>query len=90
MTKLLPECAKCSSTVTDSLEVEIEQHGKIRTGSYANGRWMCHVCIESEEGKKKNDKRANNSSPPPIDQCDAIGIASESDVSPNTPRADGT
>jgi hypothetical protein len=52
---------------------------------------MCHVCIESEEGKKKNDKRANNSSPPPpIDQCDAIGVASESDVSPNTPRADGT
>ena len=63
--KLLPECSKCSSPVTDSLEVEIEQHGKIRTGSYANGRWMCHDCIESEEGKKQYDKLVNNSSSPP-------------------------
>jgi hypothetical protein len=91
MTKLLPECSKCSSPVTDSFEVEIEQHGKVRTGSYASGRWMCHDCIESEEGKKKNGKRSDNSFPPPhIDECDTVGVASESDVSPNTPRADET
>lgn len=47
---------------------------------------MCHACIESEEGKKKG-KGTDSSS---IDQCDTIGVASASDVSPNTPRADET
>ena len=87
MTKLLPECSKCSSPVTDSLETEIEQHGKVKTGRYADGIWMCHDCIEGEEGKKKS-KGADNSSSPSIDQCDTIGVASASDVSPNTPKAD--
>ena len=87
MTKLLPECSKCGSPVTDSLQTEIEQHGKAKTGRYANGIWMCHDCIESEEGKKKS-KGPDDSSP--IDECDTIGVASASDVSPNTPRADGT
>ena len=88
MIKLLPECSKCSSPVTDSLETEIEQHGKVKTGRYADGRWMCHDCIEGEEIKKKG-KGANDSSPS-IDQYDSIGVASASDVSPNTPRADET
>ena len=91
MVKLLPECSKCGSPVTDSLETEIEQHGKVKTGNYTNERWICHDCIENEEAKKKNGTRAvdfpstNN-----IDECENIGVASESDVSPNTPRADGT
>jgi hypothetical protein len=86
MIKLLPECSKCSSPVTDSLETEIEQHGKVKTGRYTDGIWMCHDCIESEEGKKKG-KGVDNSSPS-IDQCDTIGVASASDVSPHTPKAD--
>jgi hypothetical protein len=48
---------------------------------------MCHDCIESEEGKKES-KGADDTSP--IDECDTIGVASVSDVSPNTPRADCT
>jgi hypothetical protein len=88
MIKLLPECSKCRSPITDSLETEIEQHGKVKTGRYTDGIWICHDCIESEEGKKKS-KGADNSSPS-IDQCDTIGVASASDVSPNTPRADET
>ena len=87
MIKLLPECSKCGSPVTDSLETEIEQHGKVKTGHYTDGIWMCHDCIESEEGKKS--KGADDSSHS-IYQCDTIGVASASDVSPNTPRADGT
>jgi hypothetical protein len=55
------------------LETEIEQHGNIKTGRYADGIWMCHDCIESEEGKKKS-KRADNSSSPSIDQCDTIEL----------------
>jgi hypothetical protein len=88
MIKLLPECSKCGSPVTDSLETEIEQHGKVKTDHYTDGIWICHDCIESEEGKKKS-KGADDSSPS-IDQCDSIGVASASDVSPNTPRADET
>ena len=88
MTKLLPEYSKCGSPVTDSLQTEIEQHGKAKTGSYTNGIWMCHDCIENEEGKKKS-KGADDSSLA-MDECDTIGVASASDVSPNTPRADST
>jgi ribosomal protein L37AE/L43A len=88
MIKLLPECSNCGSPVTDSLETEIEQHGKVKTGRYTDGIWMCHDCIESEEGKKKG-KGADDISPS-IDRCDTIGVASASDVSPNTPRADET
>ena len=53
MIKLLPECSKCGSPVTDSLETEIEQHGKVKTGRYTDGKWMCHDCIESTEGKER-------------------------------------
>jgi hypothetical protein len=88
--KLLAECSKCGSPVTDSLEAEIEQHGKVKTGSYTNGRWMCHSCIENEEGKNKNGKQVDDSCSAHIDKCETIGVANESDVSPNTPRADGT
>jgi hypothetical protein len=93
MVKLLPECSKCGSPVTDSLETEIEQRGKVKTGKYTNGRWMCHDCIEKEEGKKKNGKNGRREIDTPsthIDEYENIGVASESDVSPNTPRADGT
>ena len=30
MINLLPQCTKCGSPVTDSLEYEIEQHEKIK------------------------------------------------------------
>jgi hypothetical protein len=89
MIKLLPECSRCGSPVTDSLEIEIEQHGKVKIGRYSDGKWICHDCIESEEGKKKGKGAGDNSSTS-IDQCDSIGVASPSDVSPNTPRADET
>ena len=89
MIKLLPECSKCGSPVTDSLETEIEQHGKVKTGRYTDGIWICHDCIESEEGKKKG-KGPDDYSSASIDKCDSIGVASETDVSPNTPRADET
>jgi hypothetical protein len=61
MVKLLPECSKCGSPVTDSLETEIEQQGKVKTGNYTNERWICHDCIENEEAKKKNGTRTGDS-----------------------------
>jgi hypothetical protein len=67
------------SPVTDSLETEIEQHGKVKTGIYTDGIWMCHDCIESEEGKTKG--KGAHDSPHSIDQRDNIGVTSATDVS---------
>ena len=53
MINLLPQCTKCGSSVTDSIESEIEQHGKIKTGSYINGKWVCDDCLGAER-KEKN------------------------------------
>jgi hypothetical protein len=77
MINLLPQCIKCGSPVTDSIEAEIEQHGKIKAGSYIKGVWTCNDCIAASQGKENEEE-----------QQDTIGVASKSDVSPNTPRAD--
>jgi hypothetical protein len=37
MINLLPQRTKCGSYVTDSIESEIEQHEKLKTGNYING-----------------------------------------------------
>jgi hypothetical protein len=96
MVNLLPQCIKCGSPVTDSLEDEIEQHGKIKTGSYINGIWTCNDCIiATSQGQEKKTEQGENSSSSSInrkssinDQQDTVGVASKSDVSPNTPRSD--
>jgi hypothetical protein len=80
MINLLPQCIKCGSPVTDSLEAEIEEHGKIKTGSYIKGVWTCNDCIIAATQGKENEEEE--------EQQDTIGVASKSDVSPNTPRAD--
>ena len=79
MANLLPQCTKCGSLVTDSLEHEIEQHGKIKAGSYIKGVWTRNDCIVTSQRQEKKDQEV---------QQDTIGVASKSDVSPNTPKAD--
>ena len=95
MVNLLPQCIKCGSPVTDSLEDEIEQHGKIKTGSYINGIWTCNDCIiaasQGQEKKTEQEKDSSssiNQKSSIADQQDTVGVASKSDVSPNTPRSD--
>ena len=90
MINLLPQCTKCGSSVTDSIESEIEQHGKIKTGSYINGKWICDDCLEAEkkEGKEYSSSHTSQNYNSNDNECDNIGLASKSDVSPNTPRAD--
>jgi hypothetical protein len=96
MANLLPQCIKCGSPVTDSLEDEIEQHGKIKTGSYIKGVWTCNDCIiATGQGQDKKTEQEKDSSSSSInrkssiaDQQDTVGVASKSDVSPNTPRSD--
>jgi hypothetical protein len=53
MINSLPQCAKCGSHVTDSIESEIEQHGKIKTGNYINGEWICNDCLGAEKKEKE-------------------------------------
>ena len=90
MINLLPQCTKCGSSVTDSIEYEIEQHGKIKTGSYINGKWICDDCLgaEKKEGKEYSSSHTSQNDNSNDNECDNIGLASKSDVSPNTPRAD--
>ena len=90
MINLLPQCTKCGSPVTDSLEYEIEQHEKIKTGNYINGVWICDDCLGAEKKQKEYSLSHTNQNNNSNNQCDNIGLASKSDVSPNTPRADKT
>ncbi|MFL6452425.1 MAG: hypothetical protein ACJ71L_00290 [Nitrososphaeraceae archaeon] len=92
MINLLPQCIRCSSSVTDSIESEIEQHGKIKTGNYINGEWICDDCLgaekKGEEEEYSSSSSHTNQNKGSSNQCDDVGLASKSDVSPNTPRAD--
>jgi hypothetical protein len=86
MINLLPQCTKCGSPVTDSIEYQIEQHEKIKTDSYINGEWICDDCLGAE--RKEEKYSSSQTSQSDSNQCDDIGTASKSDVSPNTPKAD--
>jgi uncharacterized protein with PIN domain len=62
--KLLPECIKCNSPVTDSVEPEVEQHKTIKKGRYIadNHVWICDECRGMLEKDKsysvsKNDNQ---------------------------------
>jgi hypothetical protein len=94
MIKLLPQCAKCGSPVSDSIETEIEEHGKVKSGGYINSQWICDDCIVSQEEKKNNKSWKEKPSSSFMNKKDAnqesdsIGVASSTDVSPNTPQAD--
>jgi hypothetical protein len=93
MVKLIPECVKCRSPVTDSVEPEVEEHGQLKRGRYTNSVWICNDCLKREKNDEEKkveeklssivkEKSGNNI------HSDNIGVASPSDVSPNTPRAD--
>jgi hypothetical protein len=46
----LPRCDQCNSPVTDSIEVEIENHGRVKFGKYTHGSWICNDCIAERAG----------------------------------------
>ena len=70
-------CIKCGSPVTDSLGSEIEEQGQLKSGKYVNSL-ICNDCADAQIKGVKNDQREES----------MTGIATSSDVSPNTPRAD--
>ena len=60
-------------------------------GCVKKGYGICHDCLETEEGKKRNKGGDHGSYYSTTNQRDTIGVASASDdVSPDTPTADET
>ena len=88
MEKSIHKCTKCGLPVTDSVEIQIEQHEKIKLGSNADGIWICDDCMEIQKLLEDNKQ-------PPIkedndEDSNVTGRLNMSDVSPNTPTADET
>ncbi len=81
----LPRCNQCNSPVTDSIEVEIENHGRVKFGKYTSGSWICNDCI-AKRSRETNSTIQDDSSN--ITHHEHITSANKSDVSPNTPPAD--
>ena len=78
MINLVPACIKCGSPVTDSLDSEVEEQGQLKSGKYVNSVWICNDCADAQIKEVKNDQPEES----------MTGIATSSDVSPNTPKAD--
>ena len=53
LVKIVPECTKCGSPVTDLVEPEVEEHGQVKRGRYINSVWICDDCIENEKEQEK-------------------------------------
>jgi len=83
MIESLPQCDRCNSTVTDSIEIEIENHGRVKFGKCNDGSWICDDCSSAAHSEERSFDNKNNNK-----QHEHIQDASESDVSPNTPPAD--
>ncbi|MGH9975760.1 MAG: hypothetical protein ACRD8Z_07985 [Nitrososphaeraceae archaeon] len=76
-------------SVTDSIEIEIENQGRVKSGKKIRGSWICNDCMIKRAGEEKLSATStiheddNNSM-----QHEHLGLANKSDVSPNTPTAD--
>jgi len=78
----MSQCIKCNSPVTDSIEVQIEQHGKVKLGRHSNEGWICDDCHAS---KKESNLAAKDIQQQQYEKMEPVKA---SDVSPNTPKAD--
>jgi hypothetical protein len=47
--KLVPQCTKCGSTVTDSVEPKVEEHSQVKRGQYVNSIWIYNDSIDNEK-----------------------------------------
>ena len=81
----MSRCIKCNSIVTDSIELQIEQHGKIKLGPHNIQGWICDDCFGSSNCQKEGNLAIKDSK---HQQQETIEAAKPSDVSPNTPKAD--
>jgi hypothetical protein len=82
----MSRCIKCNSPVTDSIELQIEQHDKIKLGRHNIQGWICDDCLGSSNSPKESNPAIKDNSK--HQQQETIGVAKPSDVSPNTPKGD--
>jgi hypothetical protein len=90
LTNSLPRCNQCSSPVTDSVETEIENHGRVKMGKDIDGSWTCNDCLAERDREEKLSTASLNRDDINCVHHEHIGAANKSDVSPNTPTADET
>ena len=85
MIDFLPRCEQCDSPVTDSIEVEIENHGRVKMGKNIQDSWICNDCMTKRtvEATSTIEDDPNSSI-----QHEHIGFANKSNVSPSTPTAE--
>ena len=72
----LPRCDQCNSPVTDSIEIEIESHGRVKMAKNIQGTWICDDCMLKIDLQDDNKNGVHH---------EDVG---KSDVSPNTPTAE--
>jgi hypothetical protein len=84
----LPRCDQCSSPVTDSIEIEIENHGKVKLGKHTRGSWICNDCMTKRAEEEKRSATSTIQDDSNSIHHEHMGTANKSDVSPNTPTAD--
>jgi hypothetical protein len=79
-------CIICNSPVTDSIETQIERHGKVKLGHHTSKGWICDDCSGSHANQKESKLAMEDNGLQ--EQHETIEPAKASDVSPNTPKAD--
>jgi hypothetical protein len=84
----LPKCERCNSPVTGSIEVEIENHGKVKLGKHTSGSWICNDCLTKKASEETHSTILTIRDDINNIHHEHLGAASKTDVSPNTPRAD--
>jgi hypothetical protein len=84
MTESLPRCVQCNSPVTDSIQIEIESHERVKFGKRIDDSWICNDCATKRSDETTSTIQDDNNS----NNHEHIGEANKSDVSPNTPPAD--
>ena len=85
MVNTLPRCKQCNSPITDSIEVEIENHGRVKIGQNVRGSWICNDCIAKRTGAGTSTIHDDVHNNVPHEH---VGVANKADVSPNTPTAE--
>jgi len=85
MINSLPRCNQCHSPVTDSIEVEIENHGRVKMGKNIQDSWICNDCMANRTVEATSTIQDDSNSSV---HHEHIGVANKSDVSPNTPIAE--
>ena len=80
---------QCNSPVTDSIEIEIENHGRVKLGKSIGDSWICDDCMAERTGKEKSSSNSRIQDDSNSVHHEQMRDTGKSYVSPNTPPADG-